>query len=107
MFFLFDPSEYRIDLCNEYALVRPAGRPSLATTLTVNIACKLLNQLFFIPATPISMTLTLPGGHKLSAKQNLSASSSPTLCHLIKMIFDMVMKQFKLNTLRLLLRKTY
>ena len=59
---------------------------------------------------PLSLTLTLPGGHKVSAKQNLLFLFSHTffICtfHLIRMKFDMLIEQLKLNILRLLLNKT-
>ena len=59
----------------------------------------------------LSLTLILPGGHKVSAKQNMLASFSPTFFffffYLIRMKFDLVIKQFKLNTLRLLFSELY
>ena len=75
--------------------VRLAGRSQAVRTscvakpLTLDITHKLLNQFSFIPAMlidtivfyhliPLSLILTLPGGHKVSAKQNLLASFSPT-----------------------------
>ena len=82
-----------------------AGRPALLHGKTLDIECKLLSHILFIPAKligtidfyifiPLSLTLTLPGGHKISAKQNLLASVSCTLFfYLIRMKFDMVMKQ--------------
>ena len=45
---------------------------------------------------PLSPTLTLPGGHKVSGKQNLLASFSQKLL-LIRMKFITVFDQFKLN----------
>ena len=58
-------------------------------TLTLDIAHKLFNLFFFIPAMLIgtidcyyfillSLTMTLPWSHKVSTKQNLLASFSPT-----------------------------
>ena len=59
---------------------------------------------------PFSVSLALPRGYKVSAKENQLASFSPPLSaslffhsfHLIGMEFDVVMKQFKRNILRLL-----
>ena len=58
-----------------------AGKPTsyMAKALTLNITRKLFNQIFFIRAillgttdfchfVLLSLTLTLPGGHKVSAK---------------------------------------
>ena len=47
---------------------------------------------------PLLLTLNLAGVHKISWKQNLLASFSRTL-QLIRMKFDLVLKQFKLNIL--------
>ena len=55
---------------------------------------------------PLSVTLTLAGGHKVSTKQNLLASFSYT-SQLNGIKFGVVMKQFKLNILRLLLSEIY
>ena len=52
---------------------------------------------------PLSLTVTLAGRHKVSAKQNLLASFIHTLFKLIRMKFDMVLEQFKLNILILVL----
>ena len=71
---------------------------------------------FFIPAMHIGnidfyhfrpVSLTLPGGHKVSPKQNLLASFFFHTFQLMRMNFDVVMEQFKLNILRLLLSKLY
>ena len=68
---------------------------------------------FFTPAmlshyqfTLLSLALTLSVGHTVSRKQNLLASFSPA-CHVIRMKFDVVIRQFKLNIQRLLLSKMY
>ena len=63
--------------------VRPVGRPSscMAKTLTLDIMRTLFIQFRFMPAMligtidvyhfiPLSLTLTLPGGQKVNAKQN-------------------------------------
>ena len=81
----------------------------VAKALTLDITYKLFNQFLFIPAMLIDtidfyhfillpLTLTLAGGHKISAKQNLWAWFSCTF-KLIRMKFNMVLKQLKLNTL--------
>ena len=54
---------------------------------------------------PLSLTLTLPGGHKVSsAKQNIGLIFSHTF-HMVGMKSNVVRKQFKLNSQRLLLSK--
>ena len=59
----------------------------------------LIGTIDFYHFMPLSVTLT--GGHKVSAKQNILASFSSTL-QLIRVKFDIVLKQFKLNNLILL-----
>ena len=72
--------------------VRQAGRPPVLRGKTFNIGhyTQTFQLKFFIPAMlidsidfynliPLSMTLTVPGGHKVSAKQDLFASFSPTI----------------------------
>ena len=71
-----------MDLCIEpFSACLLTGQPSghVAKTLTLDIEHKLFNQIFhachvyryhFIP---LSLTFTSPGGHKVSAKQNLLA----------------------------------
>ena len=54
----------------------------------------LIGIIDFYLSIPLSQTLTLSGGHKVIAKQNLLASFSPTLFHLIRMESDVVLKQF-------------
>ena len=86
-----------MDLCNELCLSSwPGSQPScVVQTLKLDIMCKLFNQFFFffffiLPTllistigfyhfVPLSLTLTLPGGHKVISKQNLLDSFSPTL----------------------------
>ena len=90
--FFFYPFEYHMDLCKELCLSSQlVGQPSCAIeTLTLDITCKLFNQVFFIPVmlidtincnhcVPLRLTFTLPGGHKVRVEQNLLASFSPTL----------------------------
>ena len=58
----------------------PVGQPScVAKPLIMDITCKLLSQIFSYHFVPFLMTLTLPVGHEVSAKQTLLASFSPTL----------------------------
>ena len=73
--------------------VHPSGWPAVsdsrscvAKTLTLKVTRKLFNQMlsylpYFIGTIFIllSLTLTLPGSHKVSIKQNLLASFSPIL----------------------------
>ena len=104
-----------MDLCSESCLFGgPAGGLScMAKTFNIGHYRQTVQPNFVIPAIlvgtidfyhgiPLLLTLTLPGGHKDSAKQDILASFSRTLL-LIRMKFDVVMKQFKLNTLRLFL----
>ena len=94
------------------------------TTFNVRHYTQTVHPIVFIPAMLIgtidfyhfrslSLTLTLSGGHKVSTMQNLLFFG---FCfffffshnfHLIIMNFDVVMKQFKLNTLRLHLSKIH
>ena len=66
----------------------------------------LISIIYFYHVTSLSLSLTLPGGHKINAKQNLKASFFPTFFHLIRMKFD-VMKHFKFNIIGLLLSNVY
>ena len=79
--------ENHMNLCDESCSSgRSDGRPScVAINLTLGITHKQFNQFIFLPAmlirtiafyhyVPLSLTLTLPGGHKVSAKQNVLAS---------------------------------
>ena len=90
---------------------RVRSRPSsVAQILTLYTRRKLFN-ISFMPAMlignmdfqrfiPFSMTLTLTGGYRVSAEQNLLASCS-RMFHLMKMKFDVVMKQLNLNVLKI------
>ena len=84
----FDPYEYHMDLFNESCLsVRPASRPSTLHGTAFNLGhhTQVVQPNCFIPAlltgtidfyhfTPLSVTLTMLGGHKVSTKQDLLAS---------------------------------
>ena len=85
-------SNISVDLCNELCSSgHPAGSLScIVETLRLDIARKGVNQFFFIPAmlistidsyhfVPLSLTLTLPGGHRVSVMQNLLTSFSGTI----------------------------
>ena len=100
-----------MDLCNES---RSSGRPScVAKALTLDIARKVFNHCF-IPAVLIGaidfchyillpLTLILIGGHKVSARLNPLGF---IFCHtfqLVRMKFNVVLKQIKLRILVLLL----
>ena len=61
----------------------------------------LIATIDFYHFIPLSQNLTLPGSHKVSAKQNLMASFLPHSFHLTRMKFDVV-KHFKFNIVRLL-----
>ena len=74
-----------MDLCDESC---SSGRPScisktLGYTQTVQpvlfIPAMLIGSIDFYHFIPLSLTLTLGGGHKISTKQNLLASFSRTL----------------------------
>ena len=67
----------------------------------------LIGAIEFYYFIPFRLSLTLPGGHKVSAKQNQLASFSSHTFHLIRLKFDAVMKQFNVNILRLLLSEIY
>ena len=65
------------------------------------ISSMLIGTIDFFHLILHSVTLAMPWGHKVSIKQNLFSHTF----HLIRMKFDVVMKHFKLNILRLLLTK--
>ena len=72
----------------------------------------LIGTIDFYGHIPLSLTSTLPWGHKVGAKQNLLASFSGTFfffffLNLIRLKFGVVMKQFKLNILRLISSKIF
>ena len=97
----------------------PAGQPSCVTkTLTldntrklfsqnVSILAKLIDTINFYHLIPLSVTLALAASHKVSAKQNLVASFSCIRFQLIRLKFGVVLKQFKLNILKLGLNESY
>ena len=100
-FFLY---ENHMDLCNE--LCSASWLAFVAKTLTLGIACT-FQLLFFISAMiigtidfhhliPLSMTLAFLGGHKVSSKQNRLAFIFSHAFQLIRMKFDMVLKQLQL-----------
>ena len=62
-----------------------------------------INLCHFIP---LSLTLTSAGGHKVSTMQNLLATFFSHTFQLIRMIFNGMLKQFKLNNPIILLSKT-
>ena len=63
----------------------------------------LIGTIDFHHFVPLSLTLTLPWGHKVSVKPNLNLLHT---FHLIRMKFD-VMRHYKLIILTLLLNKIY
>ena len=99
-----------MDLCNESCL---SGQLTILRGKNFNIGHH--TQTFQIGRTdgtivfyhllPLSLTLILVRGHEVSAKQNLLAPFSLTL--FIRMKFDVVMMEFKLDILRLLLSEIY
>ena len=113
VYFIFDPYEYQMDLCHELCL---SGRlPCMAKTSTLDITCRLFNQVFFIPAVyrhnwflPLYTTFTdfdLVWGVTGSARSKTYRLHFLPTFHLIWMKFDGVMKQFSQNISRLLLSK--
>ena len=91
-----------MDLCNELCLSGWLASPLHGKKINIGHYTQTLQTKFFIPAMlsstfdflhtchayrhhwlllviPLSLTLTLPGGHKVSAKQNLRASFFPIL----------------------------
>ena len=115
LLFIFHPYEHNRNLCNELCL----SEHLFYVAKTLDITRKVLNQIFsYLPSAMLtciidiyhfillSLTLTLPWGHKVSAEQNLLASFSHTF-HLIRMKVTVVMKQFNLNITRLLSRQIY
>ena len=80
--FLVDPHEYHMDR-EIYVMicVRLAGQHSknfnsghhmqtVQSNFLVCIADSLIGTIYFYHFIPLSLALTLPGGHKVSAKQN-------------------------------------
>ena len=111
----FDPHESQMDLCNELCSPILSDKQLLHWTLqTVQpnffVPAMLLGTIDFYHFIPLSLvpfytafSLTLPGGHMVSRCCLLFSHTF----HLIRMKFDVVMMQFKLNILRLLLSKIY
>ena len=86
----FHSYEYHMDLVMGH--VHRAGQPTFlhGKTFDGGHYMQTVQQIFFIPAMligtislyhfiPLSLTLALPGGHKVSTKHNLLASFSPAL----------------------------
>ena len=57
----------------------------------------LIGTIYVCHFAPLSLTLTLPGGHKVSAKQNILASFFSHIFQLIGTKFDMTLTQFKFS----------
>ena len=91
---VFDPYKYHMDICNELCSSGwQVGRWScVGKTLAIRHYTQTVKPNFFIHAMLIgiidffcfrslslTLTLTLPGGHMVSTKQNLLASFSPKL----------------------------
>ena len=100
------------------SLVRRAGRPAILRGKNFNIGhyMQTVPPNVFIPAMligttdfyhfiPLSLSLTLPGGHSISTKQKPIGFIFLNTFHLIMIKFDVVTTQFKPNILRLLLIK--
>ena len=103
-----------MDLCNEPCL---SGRtPFVAKALMLDIASTFQPTFFMTGMSigttdvylsrPFSLTLTLTGGHKVSAKAKPLCFMLAHTFKLIKKTFIMVLKQFKLDSLILLLSET-
>ena len=98
---------------------QPTGQPVSCTakTLMLDIACKLFNQILsYLPCLKARLTSTIlycftdldvAWGSQAQRNAKLLGFIFSHTFHLIKMEFDVVMKQFKLNILRLLLSKIY
>ena len=108
------PYECDMDLCYEWCFVWLAGWLSVLCGKNFNVRCymqtfhpnlfiptMLVGTIDFYHCIPLSLTLTWPRGHKVSTNQNLGFIFFAHFS-LIRMKFDVVMKQFKLNILRLL-----
>ena len=96
-----------MDLRNELCLsVRPAGwPPCMARTVALDITqpdllipAMLIGAIDFSHFIPLSQTLTLAWGHKVCKAKPLGFIFSHTF-QLIRIKFDVVLKQFKLNIL--------
>ena len=111
---IFNTYGYHMDQCNESC---SSGQPG--KNFNVGHYAQTVKPNFVIPAMFIgsiidlnycfillSLTLTLPGGHRISMKQArpIGLIFLHTF-HLIRMKFEVEMLQFKLDILRLLLTK--
>ena len=93
-------------ICNKFC---SSGHMSVSFGINIGHCMQTFQPYLFMPclkalltsihSIPLCMTLTMAGGHKVSAKQNLLASSSCTFFCWSEWKFDMVLKQFKLNVL--------
>ena len=61
------------------------------------IPAMLLGAIDFYHCMLLSLTLTLPGGHKVSTKPKPAVFVFSHTFHFIRMKFNLVVKQFKLN----------
>ena len=113
-----------MDLCSESCLSgqqasQSASWPSILCNKSFNtghytqtvppnffVHAMLIGTIDFYHFIPCPLTLTLPGIHKISTKQSIGFIFSHTF-QLIRMKFDVVMKQFMLNILRLCLSSIY
>ena len=113
--FFFNPCEYHTDIC-VMSCVHPSGRPScMAKALMLNIAHKLFNQFFsHLPClqAPLTSAGLFPFHWSWSCLGSWGQRKAKAIdfifshiFHLIRMKFDVVMKQCKLNILRLILKK--
>ena len=123
-FCFVDPYKYHMDLCNESCWsAKPYVRPSwfgknlnighyMHWTLHVTTFFtpdKLIGTIDFYYCIPLSLTLTLPGGRKVSSKQKLLSLFSCIFFDWSgwNLIWYWTLKQFKLNILILFLLVTF
>ena len=82
---LFDPYEYHKDLCNESCLAGlcsknfNVGHHMQTSQQNFFTSAILMGISWLLPFGLLSQALTLPGGHKVSTKQNLLVLFFPTL----------------------------
>ena len=83
---VFDPHEYYMDLCNESWLTGRfawqnfnIGHYMQTVQPNLFIPAMLIGTIDFYNVMLLSLTLTVPGSHNVSAKYNLSAAFSYTL----------------------------
>ena len=69
------------------------------------VPAMLIGTINFYHFILFSLTLTMPGGSQGQRKVKLTGFIFSHTIHLIRMKFDIVIKQLKLNILRLLLSK--